>query len=238
MATTRPAVDAGEPTIATNIATPTARDACRIMLTTPEPVANEDGGKAPPLTPIRVGNVRPTPMPVGIMPMTMIIAFGSGPIARAYHANPVAMERMPAAMTGAAPKREMSLPENSSDVTGTRRGPGAIASPVIKADHPHAACSHKATESSIAPKAAEYGAITSEAPVNCGMRKRAGSTNGIGDRKQRHTNSARRTIAAATATLILGELHPQSFTFTIANTSAPMPPVTSAASHALGLGAS
>src|SRR6266850_3058182 len=90
----------------------------------------------------------------------------------------------------------------------------------------------------IAPKAAEYGAITSEAPVNCRMRKRAGSTNGIGDRKQRHTNSARRTIAAATATLILGGLHTQSFTFTIANTSAPMPPVTSAASHALGLGAS
>src|SRR5258708_27992660 len=136
--------------MATNIATPTARDACRIMLTTPEPVANEDGGKAPPLTPIRVGNVRPTPMPVGIMPMTMIMAFGSDPIARAYQTNPVAKEKTPAAMTGAAPKREISLPENSSDVTGTRRGPGASASPVIKADHPHAGCSHNAPESTIA----------------------------------------------------------------------------------------
>src|SRR5258708_35305257 len=115
-------------------------------------------------------------MPVGIMPMTMTMAFGSDPIARAYQTNPVAKEKMPAAMTGAAPKREITLPENRSDVIGTKRGPGAIASPVIKADHPHAVCSHKATESSIAPKAAEYNAFTTDAPVNCPFGNRAGST--------------------------------------------------------------
>ena len=44
-------------------------------------------------------------------------------------------------------------------------------------------------------------------------------------------------VAAATAIPIPGEAHPQSFTFTIANTKAPMPPVTSAASPGFGLGA-
>ena len=125
------------------------------MLITPEPVAKADEGKAPPLTPINVGNVRPTPMPAGAMPTTMTSALGSGPIISPYQTRQAANEKTPAEITAAAPKRLISLPEKNSDVIGTSRGPGAIANPVCNADHPHAVCSHKATDRSIAPKAAE-----------------------------------------------------------------------------------
>ena len=60
-----------------------------------------------------------------------------------------------AVITTPAPKRAISRPANSSDVNGTISGPGAIAMPVFMADQPQAVCSHSATDSSIAPKAAE-----------------------------------------------------------------------------------
>src|SRR5882672_4854848 len=147
--------NAGEPMTATKIATPTASDACRIMLITPEPVANEDGGSPDALTPIKVGKVNPTPIPIGIMPMTTSVALGSSPITPAQQIRPAAKKRMPAVMTGAAPKRAISLPASNSEVIGTRSGPGAIARPVLSADHPHAVCSQSATDSRVAPKAAE-----------------------------------------------------------------------------------
>ena len=53
------------PTIATKIAAPTAMAAWRIILFAPEPVANDDAGKAEVPTASRVGKVRPTPIPVG-----------------------------------------------------------------------------------------------------------------------------------------------------------------------------
>ena len=79
-ARTRSAGDAGDATTATNIATPIARPAWRIMLITPEPVANDDGGSDDAATPISVGKVSPTPMPVNIMPAMTTGAFGSSPI--------------------------------------------------------------------------------------------------------------------------------------------------------------
>ena len=42
----------------------------------------------------------------------------------------------------------------------------------------------------MAPKATEYGAITSAAPVNWRIRNSAGSTNGLAERRQCQTNSA------------------------------------------------
>lgn len=43
------------------MATPIAIAACRIMLITPEPVANDDGGRDAVPTAMRVGKVSPTP---------------------------------------------------------------------------------------------------------------------------------------------------------------------------------
>src|SRR4029077_4646253 len=43
--------------------------AARIIMIQAEPVANDDDRRPEAATPIRVGNVSPTPMPVGIMPM-------------------------------------------------------------------------------------------------------------------------------------------------------------------------
>ncbi len=77
---TRAAGEAGEAITAINIATPTAIAAWRIMLITPDPVANDDGGSDDALMPINVGNVSPTPIPVSAMPMTMVAKFGSRPM--------------------------------------------------------------------------------------------------------------------------------------------------------------
>src|SRR5665213_1259172 len=195
------------------------------MLMTPEPVANADGGNPPAPTPIRVGKVRPTPMPVGTMPSITSSMLGSCPIRSAQAASPATKKNTPAVTTAAAPNRAINRPDSSSEVIGTSSGPGAIASPVCNADHPHAVCSHSATDSSMAPKAAEYGAITRAAPANGLMRNNAGSTNGFGERKQRQTNSASKMIATAVLPAMPGEPQPQSFTFTMAKVSAPMPPI-------------
>src|ERR1700761_5264606 len=226
--------DEGEPMMATKIATPTASAACRIMLMTPEPVANAEDGRPAEPTPIMVGEVRPTPMPVGIMPATTSHGFGSPPITVAQITRPAAKNRMPAVPTIAGPKRLIRRPATSSEVIGTSSGPGAMQRPVCSADHPHALCSHNATDNSMAPKAAEYGASTRVAPVKDRILNSAGSTNGLGERKQRQTNNASRMIAAAALPAMPGEPQPQSLTLTMANVSAPMPPVTKAASPALG----
>src|ERR1700759_1445896 len=139
--------------MATNIATPTAIAAWRIMLITPEPVANEDGGSDDALIPMSVGNVSPTPTPAGTMPKTIKATLGSGPVKTAQTTCPAAKHTMPAVITGAAPNRRISLPASSSEVVGTSSGPGAIASPVFSADHPQTVCSHTAIENSMAPKA-------------------------------------------------------------------------------------
>src|SRR5271168_1082614 len=174
--------------MATKIATPTASAACRIMLMTPEPVANEDDGSPATPTPIRVGNVRPTPMPIGIIPIGTSNEFGACPIIVAQKASPRMKKKMPAVTTDAAPKRAISRPASNSEVIGTNSGPGAMARPVFSADHPHAVCAHNADDNNIAPKAAEYGAITKAAPAKGLMRNSAGSTNGFGERKQRQMN--------------------------------------------------
>ncbi len=89
------------------------------------------------------------------MPIITNGKLGSSPIKLAQTTRPAAKEKMPAMTTGAAPKRAISRPANNSDVIGTSSGPGEIASPVCSADQPHAVCPHNATDSSIAPNAAE-----------------------------------------------------------------------------------
>src|SRR5262249_49500647 len=121
----------------------------------PDPVAKEDGGSEPALTPINVGNVRPTPMPIGTSPPVMSSMLGSAPTRVAQMTSPAGKQRDPAPMTDAAPKRAISRPAISSDGIGTSNGPGAIASPVFNADQPQAVCCHSALDSSMAPKAAE-----------------------------------------------------------------------------------
>ena len=56
-----------------NSATPTARPTWRSMLTTAEPVANELGGSDAAPVAMNVGSVRPTPMPVSIMPPSISV---------------------------------------------------------------------------------------------------------------------------------------------------------------------
>src|SRR5579872_1189914 len=135
------------------------------MLTTPEPVAKEEGGSDEVATLISVGNVSPTPTPIRIMPSRTPARLGSTPTRIAHRMSPAANSSTPAVTTVAAPKRPMSLPASRSAVVGTNNGPGAIVIPVFIADQPQAVCSHKAIDNSIAPKAAEYGAITKAAPV-------------------------------------------------------------------------
>ena len=80
--------------------------------------------------------------------------------------------------------------------------------------------------------------MTNAAPVNWRIPNSAGSTKGLSERRQRQTNNARRTTATAELRPMPGEFQPQSFTLTIANVSAAIPPVTSTASKGFGRGAS
>ncbi|MGY4254456.1 hypothetical protein ACVI1L_001524 [Bradyrhizobium sp. USDA 4516] len=66
----------------------------------------------------------------------------------------------------------------------------------------------------------------------------AGSTKGFLDLRQCHAKAASETVATAKPSTTPRELHPQSFAFTIANVSAPIPEVTSSAAHELGRGTS
>ena len=58
----------------------TASAAWRIMLITPEPVANDDAGNAAVPTAIKVGNASPTPMPAGTVPSTTMAPFDVSPM--------------------------------------------------------------------------------------------------------------------------------------------------------------
>lgn len=153
-AVTRSSGDPGVPMIATKSATPIAMVACRIMVITPEPVANDEGGRDAVPTPMRVGKVSPTPMPVHIIPMMTTAMFGLAPIIVAQKSGPAAKNKAPAVVTVADPNLLISFLAKRSDVTGTSNGPGAMARPVFSADHSHAVCCQRAIDSSMAPKAA------------------------------------------------------------------------------------
>src|SRR5258708_40117734 len=112
--------------MATKIATPMASAACRIILITPEPVANDDDRRQEAATPIRVGNVSPTPMPVGIMPMMTSAAFGSSPITLAQEESPDTEKKMPAEATVRAAKAGNHTAEKSSGVDGGEAGPSPV----------------------------------------------------------------------------------------------------------------
>src|ERR1700683_708048 len=173
-------------------------------------------------------------MPVTTMRPSAIGMSGSSPQNTAHHTIPAANTTTPNAVTAATPKRAISRPETRSDVTGTMNGPGAMAMPVFSADQPQPCCIHSAVESSIAPNANEYGAMTSAAPLNGRMRKSFGSTNGFFERKQSATNKASRTPASARLNATPRDANPQSVVLTMPKESAPMPIVTSIAPHASG----
>src|SRR5215475_11923093 len=103
-------------------------------------------------------------MPITLTPTTNGSSAPSPPSATAQITRPAENNRMPAVMTRAGPNRLINLPANNNEVNGTNNGPGAMESPVFSADQPQTVCSHSAAESSMAPNATEYGAITSQAP--------------------------------------------------------------------------
>src|SRR3954465_1271894 len=127
----------GDPTMATKMATPTAKPIWRTMLITPEPVANDDAGSADVPTPISVGSVSPTPMPDGITQRTANPRSGWDPASTAHTMTPAVKTTSPTATTVAAPKRAINLPANNNDVTGTMKGPGAMARPIFMAGQCH-----------------------------------------------------------------------------------------------------
>src|SRR5258708_35689039 len=204
------------------------------MLIAPEPVANDEGGSDDVLTPIQVGLGNPAPRPIGSMPKVATRKLASRPGITGHQACPRANEIIPAEQTAAAPNRAMRRRENRSETTGISSGPGAIARPIFKADHPQIICSHNTIDSKSAPKAAEPGAIASAAPVNGRMRNRCGSMKGSDDRRQCATNHPRKMTVAAQAAPMPGECQPQSFTLTIAKTRDATPAVTSSAAPKSG----
>ena len=146
---------AGVPMMATNIATPIASAAWRIMLMTPEPVANEDGGSDDGPAPIRVGKVSPTPMPVRSCRPTATVMLGSSPERSAQHDHAGGKEHD-------AERDHRRRAEARDQPAGKQQRrhrhqerPGAMAMPVFSADQPQPVCTHSASDSSMAPKAAE-----------------------------------------------------------------------------------
>src|SRR5260370_991233 len=115
---------------------------------------------------------------------------GSSCTSSANQRQPAAKTTSPTTTTGRGPSRWIRRPATSREVSGTRRGPGAIANPVFRADQPQTPCSQRTSDSSMPLKAMEKGAITSEAPVKLRMRNRSGSTNGLRARRQGTTHIA------------------------------------------------
>src|SRR4051812_6532231 len=62
-----------------------------------------------------------------------------------------------------------------NDVTGTMKGPGAMARPIFMADQCQTPCSHNTSESRKPPNAIENGVITKVARVKSGIRNKAGT---------------------------------------------------------------
>ena len=165
---------------------------------------------------------------------TANVRLGSGPARTAHTITPAAKTSSPAATTAAAPNRAINRPTSSNDVTGTIKGPGAMARPIFMAGQCHTDSSHNTSESKNPPNAVENGAIVNVARVKSPIRNSAGSMNGSADRRQCATNKASVTAATAKLSTTPWESHPQSFSLTIAKVSAAMPTVISAAAHMFG----
>ena len=89
----------------------------------------------------------------------------------------------------------MSRPATRNENRGTIKGPGAMASPAFRADHPHASCSHSTIDSNMAPNDAENVAATSEAPEKVRTRNSPGSMSGLSARAQCQTKRPTSTAA-------------------------------------------
>ena len=226
-----------DPTMATKMATPRARPSWRTMLITPDPVANDEAGSADVPSPISVGSASPTPMPDEIMQRTANPRSGCDPVSIAHATTSAVNTTSPAAADVAEPNRVINLPASNNDVTGTMKGPGAMARPIFMADQCQTPCSHDASESRKPPNPIENGVITKVARVKSGMRNKCRIDERI-VRSQAVRDKQRQELSIAVAKLSVtaGAFHPQSFSFTIPNVSAAMPMVMSAATQKFGAG--
>ena len=111
-------------------------------------------------------------------------------------------------MTTAGPYRAMSRPATTKDMSGTMRGPGAMASPARSADQPHTSCSQRTMDKSMAPKAAEKKRATIDDPVNALDRKSDGLMSGLRLVRQWTTKSPIRTAAPVSDPMIAVEPQP------------------------------
>ena len=113
-------------------------------------------------------------------------------------------------------------------------GPGAMASPARRADHPQAPCSHSTIDSSIAPKDAEKKMATSDAPVKLRDRNSDGWMSGVRLRRQCSTKSAMSAADAASVQAMAGEPQPQSLPFTSPKVRTATPAVASTTPRGVG----
>src|ERR1700722_2916194 len=208
------------------------------MLITPDPVANDDAGSADVPSPIKVGRGSPTPMPDGITQRIANPRSRCGPASAAHTTTPPAKTTSPTTTTVAAPNLAINRLASNNDVTGTMKGPGAMARPIVMADQCHTPSSHSTRDSRKPPNAVENGAIANVARVKSRIRNRAGSMNGLSDRRQCATNNASIAADAAKLSMTAGAFQPQSCSFTIPNVSVAMLAVISAAAPRFGVATS
>src|SRR5580658_7532540 len=96
----------------------------------------------------------------------------------------------------------MSRPATTNDMNGTMRGPGAIARPERRADHPQTLCSHSTIERSMAANDAEKKMATKDAPVKLRARNSDGWMSGVRLFTQCATKSAMSTADTASVPTI------------------------------------
>ena len=172
--------------MATKIATPTASAACRIMLMTPEPVANDDGGSDDVPTPISVGKVKPdADAGRDHADHRRTATFGSSPISAAQQTKLPRKEDDAGGDDGAAPNRAISRPAKQQRRDRHQQRPGRDGEAGLQR-RPSPGRSAPITRPTAASRRRRpnNGAITSAAPVNGRIRNSAGSTNGLRERRQ------------------------------------------------------
>ena len=155
----------------------------------------------------------------------------TGMVMQPVPSRPPTQQEQLAAATLAAPNRAIKGPASRNVVTGTMKGPGAIARPIFSAGQCHTPSCHSTSESRKPPNTVENGAIVSVARMKSRIRNRFGSMNRLVDRTQCATNSASMVNATAKLRDTPYEFQPQSCSFTIANVSAPMPVVMPRSDH-------
>ena len=213
----------GAPSTATRRLTPRTKPICLAIVTTAEPVAARAGGRSAVAAEMIVGRAKPTPTPPTSHPGRTSTAYdGAVPTELASSAVPTPNSRQPSAASTPAGTRDASRWATAAK-TGTIRGPGAIASPVRRAEYPHTSCNHRTMASSPPANATENMTAVMLLQANALTRSRAGSTTGSGCREDRRQNTAKDAAATAKAARSAGDDQPQSGPSTSARARAPMP---------------